>query len=373
MGASKSAFRFTAVRPELPPIEAWRGYAEEAYCANWFSNFGALSRRLEHVLAERWGFEATGCVVASSATAGLAGPLIARGIEGPVLIPAFTFPATLSAVKMAGAQPVLMDVSPDTWRVSPETLEAAFMTTGARAAILLCPFGLRTDFAAHMAVAQAHNATLVIDDAAGIGVARANVETSPDVFEVYSMHATKPFGIGEGGAIFANKSNEPALRSALNFGLLNGRASLPWGINGKMSELQAAVGLAVANTFGDRLTRRRAFASRYMDVCARYDGLAYTDAPNDSCWQMFPLLTPSAHAASAAIASAAARGMEVRRYYSPSLSTLPGFHNAPCPVSEDLAARMICFPVYSWLSAGEAEEMLDIVDTALGASVEGRP
>jgi dTDP-4-amino-4,6-dideoxygalactose transaminase len=72
-------------------MEAWRAYVEEAYRANWFTNFGALSRRLERVLTERWGFGETACVVASSATAALAAPLIARGVEGPVLIPAFTF------------------------------------------------------------------------------------------------------------------------------------------------------------------------------------------------------------------------------------------------------------------------------------------
>src|SRR5688572_24835734 len=100
MTGPHSSIRFPATRPELPAVADWAPFLEDAYRANWFTNFGTLARRLEDHLAGAWGFDQTVCVLASSGTAACAAPLIARGIGGKVLLPAFTFPATLSAVKM---------------------------------------------------------------------------------------------------------------------------------------------------------------------------------------------------------------------------------------------------------------------------------
>src|SRR5580704_1003036 len=114
-------------------MSAWAPMLEEAYQANWFTNFGALSRRLEAELADRWGQPGTRCVAASNATAALAAPLIAAGVTGDVLVPAFTFPATAWAVRMAGATPLLIDVSEDGWRVLPEAFAHALDVSGAAA------------------------------------------------------------------------------------------------------------------------------------------------------------------------------------------------------------------------------------------------
>lgn len=354
--------RFLATRPELPSMEAWAPILGEAYAANWFTNFGGLSLRFEDVLVTRWGFDESACIAASSGTVALAAPLIARNVAGPVLTPAFTFPATASAIKMAGARPALVDVDPVTWRVTAAELDAAFRRTRARAAIVVCPFGLKTDWSAHIEVAKSHGAILVIDNAAGLGVIRDNVEQFADVFEVFSLHATKPFGIGEGGAIFAHRENADLLRSALNFGLpwRSGKPTTSWGLNGKLSELHAAVGLAVETTFESRITRRRSFAGRYMDALRVIDGIGLPSDVKGSTWQVFPVLMRDENAAQTAVTEARTRGMELRRYYRPSLSQQPSFEGALCPTSESLADRMICLPVYSLHTETEEDEMLAI-------------
>jgi len=352
--------RFPAVRPELPPIDSWRSLAEEAYAANWFTNFGALSRRLESVLAKRWGFDNTVCIAASSGTAAIAAPLLAMGITGPVISPAFTFPATVSGIRMAGCEPVLVDVDAETWRVAPSALDQALGRTGAKAAIVVCPFGLKSDWSEHAAIARAHNALLIIDNAAGLGVARANVERESHVFEAYSMHATKPFAIGEGGAVFAHASTEHALRGALNFGasVYDKPGSPEWGVNGKLGEMYAAIGLAMEQMLDRCLANRRAMAARYYERLRPYEVRLANAALDESCWQMFPVLMPNASSASRVVDLAAAREMQLRRYYRPSLS-------AKCPASVSLAERMVCLPVYSDASAEEAAEMLDIADDAV--------
>jgi len=307
-------------------------------------------------------------VLTSSGTAAIAAPLIARGISGRVLLPAFTFPATLSAIKMAGATPVLMDVCVADWRVSADALDHAFAATGAQAAVVLCPFGLRSDFALHAKIASKYDATLVIDNAAGLGVARNPLESAPHVFEAYSLHATKPFAIGEGGLIFANESSETSLRMAINFGLpAVADHPLPtWGINGKLSEFHAAIGLGVAASFQDHLRARRDMADRYIEALADFPEVAICQQSFDGAWQFFPLLLPNQDMADAFQDQTRLLGMEIRRYYRPSLSSIPAIERVnDCVVSQDLSHRMCCIPIYSNASDAEADEMVMIVLSAL--------
>lgn len=356
----------------MPPPDAWRPFIDEAYANGWFTNFGPLSRRLEAAFTERWGGPATSCVAASSATAALAAPLIANAIEGGVLLPAFTFPATLGAVKSAGARPLLIDVAREDWTIAPSALDEALSRSGARAVVLGAPFGFRRDFAPHAAVARKHGALVIIDNAAGVGVARRALETEPGFYEVYSLHATKPFAAGEGGMIFANAADEERLRAALNFGLVTAaRGETPlWGINGKLSEIHAAIGLAALQGFERRIAQRRALAGAFSAALSPYEGVRYETDASAAAWQVFPVLMPSRGAADGAVATARARGMEVRRYYSPSLSAL-GVAGAVgrCEVSEDLAARMCCFPVYAGVSDVECAIMIDTLIAAVEAGL----
>lgn len=368
--------KFPLIRPDVPPIGDWAPVLEEAYRARRFSNFGPLSLRLERLLAETWGGPESVCVAASSGTAALAAPLIARGITGRVILPAFTFPGTLSAIRMAGAEPFLVDVSPADWRLSADTLAQALEATGARAAVVLCPFGQRSDFRDHARLLGDRGGVLVVDNAAGLGVAREPLGTRPWCFEACSLHVTKPFAVGEGGAIFAHRSQEDDLRRALNFGLTPGRpADLHgWGINGKLSEMHAAVGLAAACGFADRLGRRRAIVVRYVEALADFPGISACTDPLAATWQFFPLLLPTPEAADRFVAEAADRGMETRRYYAPALSCLPDVDRlGPCPVAEDLATRMCCAPVYADATAEEETEMAGVFRAALAAAVARPP
>src|SRR5690242_5468700 len=142
-------YRFPLIRPAVPEPESWLPFLRESYEHQWFSNFGPAADRLERALAEAFGEPGDVFVLTSSATSGLAACLIAAGVVGPVLVPAFTFPATFAAVRMAGAEPVLVDVDATTWSCDPDGLRRALKQTGARAAILVAPFGISQDFAAH--------------------------------------------------------------------------------------------------------------------------------------------------------------------------------------------------------------------------------
>lgn len=175
----------------------------------------------------------------------------------------------------------------------------------------------------------------------------------------------------KGGVVFAHRSHEDDLRRALNFGLKPGSPTdlRGWGINGKVSELHAAVGLASACGFEERLARRRSLVARYVAVVWEGERLPACTNPDAGAWQFFPILLPEAAAAERFVAEAAARGMETRRYYTLSLSTMPEVERfEPCPVAEDLATRMCCVPVYSDATETEAREMADIFRAAIAAA-----
>src|SRR6266513_6417030 len=122
---------------------------------------------------------------------------------------------------------------------------------------------MRQDFSPHWEVCRRYDVPLVIDNASGLDVKETPLPNER-CFEIYSLHATKPFAIGEGGAIRSFASQTEALRRALNFGLRRGSVpSGSWGINGKLPEVSAAIGLAALEDFDRIIAHRQATALRY--------------------------------------------------------------------------------------------------------------
>lgn len=330
----------------------------------WYSNFGPLARELEARLLDIFGGQDEICVTTCNATAGLSACLIATERPGPVLVPAFTFPASLGAVRAAGMTPIVVDVEKDSWALGRDRLEQALVETGATIVMLVAPFGLRYDFGAEIELCRRLGAAVVIDNAAGLGVPRSTIGFAEDVFEVFSMHATKPFGVGEGGAIFAHRSRDRALRAAINFALTS--TSEPdgprWGFNGKMSELHAAVGLAQADRYAGFIRERQAFVAKYIGRLSKFDGLTFPRQPHAAPWQVFPVLLPIASAVERFIEQAASEGVEIRRYYRPSLSLWPETTAwGACPTAEALADHMCVLPVRSRASGVEADDLINLV------------
>ena len=265
-------FRHRLVVPDLPAPSEYLPLLEEIFESGWYSNFGPLVRRFESQLLAAVGAPEESCVTCSNATAGLSAALLANGRTGQVLIPAFTFPATLSGVRAAGMTEIVVDVNVDNWALGGDLLDRPLPKTGAGAAMLVAPFGMRRNLEADLTICRKRGAAVILDSAASLGAPRPANSLGNDVFEVFSMHATKPFAVGEGGAIFAHRAHDGALRSALNFAL-NSYANPGgpvWGFNGKMSEFHAAVGIAQLGRIDNIVGRRQAFAKRYRDRLARY-------------------------------------------------------------------------------------------------------
>jgi dTDP-4-amino-4,6-dideoxygalactose transaminase len=372
-GPGLSKYRFPVVRSAFPAPAEWLPFLEESYAHNLFTNFGPVATRFEAALTEQFGEADDAFVAVSSATAGLAACLIAERVTGVVLVPAFTFPATAGAIRMAGAEPMLVDVDPMTWACDVQKLGRALDRTNAEAVMLVAPFGICQDFSAHAALCRSRGVIVVIDNAAGLGGGpRSRRALRGVAYEVYSLHATKPFGIGEGGAVQTTADRAAEVRAAINFGFPHDAEQRGrWGMNGKMSELAAAVGMAMLDRYGDVLAIRYRQVQRYIELFAGFGDIAIQHGVADAPWHVFPCLLPSPAAAAEFTEEAARRGLEVRRYYRPSLSRWGGIALAgKCHVSEMLAERMICLPIYTRTTAGEIAELHRIIKAGLTRSLK---
>lgn len=233
-------------------------------------------------------------------------------------------------------------------------------------------YGFAQDFSELESVCRKHGLPMLIDAAAGLGGRLDNgawVGHQGDA-EVFSLHATKVFGIGEGGAVFCPPDRVEKLKTALNFGIA-GTAINNRGLNGKLSEFQAAVGLAMLAHIDRHIGNRNAYAAHYRSLLAALidkGAITFFAHAGRAPFQTLPVCLAERFDAAAVLTLAAERGLELRRYYFPLLHQQQAFADAAMPtlqVSEALAPRMICLPVYSEMEEGLQERIAAILRDCL--------
>jgi dTDP-4-amino-4,6-dideoxygalactose transaminase len=356
-GQARPEPRLRFIRPLMPSSEKWVPFLEPAYASGCFSNHGPVIRRFEWELGEWCGIPERDVAVVSSATSGLVATLIALGVQGPVAIPAFTFPATAHAVRLAGCTPVFCDVDPDTWELDPGATSEAIEAAGCVAIIHVRAFGLCRDTSEVEALAARVGVPLILDSAAAFGGHPEGGAAlgAGGAAEVFSFHATKPFGIGEGGAVVAPPSIAQRVREIINFELLQGQPGGP-GLNGKMSEFTAAVGLAVLAEFDAVLAKRRDLCTRLTEVAERDDRVEPPMRAGRPPWQCFPIKVAEPRMCKGMLDALASWGVEARILYQPALHRTSAFEqyaDRPLPITDDLTGRILCLPVYADLSTQE--------------------
>jgi dTDP-4-amino-4,6-dideoxygalactose transaminase len=354
-------------RPSLPDGRRIERYLELSRRARWFSNAGPCWRLLRDRLSERVGAY---CVPVASGTLGLMAAIASvRTDQGTTVaaMPSFTFPATAQAALWAGLTPELLDIDERGWHLDPAQLERRLRSDGGSVALALAVSTFGTPPAAetreHWAAAcRQAGVPLVIDSAAAFGAVTDDgipVGAQGDV-EIVSFHATKPFAVGEGGAVFT-QSREllERIESTINFGFRRDHSmAFALGLNAKMSELHAATALAVLDEFDSILGARRRAADTIRAQAA--PGVQWQAGCAGSTWQFVPVAFASAQKREGVRAGCAGQ-LEVRTYYEP-LHTTAAFGQLPATsdglaVTEDLYPRILCLPMANDLSAGELSQI----------------
>ncbi|HEX4009190.1 MAG TPA: aminotransferase class I/II-fold pyridoxal phosphate-dependent enzyme [Solirubrobacteraceae bacterium] len=369
------ALRF--LRPEPPPLSDAARYYALAEEKRFYSNGGPCHELLATRLAQYVGDVI--CIPVSNCTLGLMAALrVICGEPTPgrrlVAVPSFTFTASASAIRWAGFEPLFVDIAPDSWQLDPAALAAALAAhPGAVAGVMGCStFGTPAPSAFRdrwRALCDEHAVPLLIDSAAGFGAVddRGRLLGGQGETEVFSFHATKPFAVGEGGAIV---TSDPAVaegvRQMINFGLDPVlRTSVTAGLNAKMSELHCAMGLAMLDRYDEALGRRRATAAHLRALVAAHP-VSYQGGSAGSTWQGFQLTLPTAEHRRRAESLAAAGNIEARTYFDPPLHRHPAHAAAPVAgtlaVTDDVGARSLSLPMANTLGPRQTARIAALLD-----------
>ena len=362
--------------PQMPPLTAVQRYYSAAEDRRWFSNNGPCLQLLESRMTELVGSEAR-CLGTSNATAALVValrhlvPEVAPSRD-LVVMPAYTFAATATAATWSGLRPLLVDVDPGTWQMDPAALEAVLDRRSAEIAVVMgcstfgtpAPPSYRRRWTA---ACRGAGVPLLIDSAAGLGATdvQGGAPGPQGDVEVFSMHATKPFGIGEGGLIVTtDERRETELRRLVNFGFDAAR-DLPGrpGTNAKMSELHAAMALAVLDTYPSVLAGRRRRADRMLSDLEPL-GFVRQEGAEGSTVQFLSVQAPSAATRDAVLTSAALNGVEVRAYYDAPLHRLTAYRESErhgaLSTSSALSSRSLSLPMSNDLSDSDMDRVVAV-------------
>lgn len=348
--------------PRMPTAERVLPYMRQIDQNQWYTNFGPLNSEFERrLLADAAPhLSPANITTVANCTVGLELALQALDLApgARVLIPSITFVATATAVMRVGCVPVLADVDPGTWVLTPAIARAAVQAGAVDAVMPVSTFGYRHDPQTWDAFSAETGVPVVIDAAGAYG--NQDVGATTDV--VYSFHATKSFGAAEGGAILSGVARRIATaRQLANFGIDTSTGRLDGaGTNGKMSEYHCAIGLASFDEWQETRARRQALYARYR---ARLDALcpslSFQQKDPNGIYPLMAIALPRGTAIERLRGILAARGIETRRWYSPSLHTHPTLQTAPrassLETASDLGERILGLPFFIDMSPDQVE------------------
>ncbi|MCK0067977.1 DegT/DnrJ/EryC1/StrS family aminotransferase [Kordiimonas laminariae] len=346
----------------------------EIHANRWYTNFGPLNSRFETEMArflKETGSAKLETGTFSSATTALELMLRAKrlGKEAKVLIPALTFPATALSVLNASYQPVFADVDRHSWLLTPEIARAAHAVEPLDAVVPVATYGKPLDGEAWLKFQQETGVQVFWDAAAVLG----QQAVPEDITSVFSLHATKPFGVGEGGLVATSdlETLERA-RSLSNFGFIGpGGMVQQTGTNAKFGEYYAAVGLQQIARWGEVVERRRKISEFYWKELKKLGNRIELQA---GCGEEYIPATLQIYAkgkGGAIFDALAEAGIQTRRWYLPLLHEHPALHDIPfidnmqaeeaLPVSLELAEGLVGLPFHAFLSEDNIREICDIV------------
>jgi dTDP-4-amino-4,6-dideoxygalactose transaminase len=345
----------------LPAQAEYQAILKQAWDTGWMTNRGALVKELETRLKTY--LDVPNVIAMTNGTLPLQIAIKTLGLSGEIITTPFSYVATTSSIVWEGCVPVFVDIHADYLTIDDTQIEAA-ITDQTTAILATHVFGNPCDVEAIEAIAKRHNLKVVYDAAHCFGVTYKgqSVFSYGDV-STCSFHATKLFHTGEGGALFCNdKVLHDRLFYHHNFGHFGNEAFHGIGINAKMSEPQAAMGLAVLPYMTSILKGRHAVVRRYENAF-QPTGLKSLKIRPETQWNAsyYPIIFNDEGQLLRVKAALELHSVFPRRYFYPSLNTLPYVKQVSCDVSEDVAKTILCLPLYPGLEPEEQDRIIDLI------------
>jgi len=343
-------------QPFLPPQEEYNKYLEGIWKRNWLTNMGPLASQLEMELKDHLRLQHL--LFVTNGTVALQMAIKALEITGEVITTPFSFIATTSSIVWEGCTPVFVDIDPESLCIDPEKIEEA-ITENTQAILATHVYGNPCDVDAIQAIADKHHLKVIYDAAHAFGVE----VNGRSVFEygdisTCSLHATKLYHTIEGGLLVTkNPDLLKKLASIRNFGISGFDTFSDLGINGKNSEFHAAMGLANLKYIDQIHEKRKALTALYDEKLKNLKAvkpLWHSKATEN--YPYYPIVLESEELLLKLKQEMDKQEIFTRRYFYPSLaSAVPYLPKLELPVTEDIAKRSLCLPLYYDLTFEEVE------------------
>lgn len=349
----------------LPPQEEYNAILKRAWDTNWITNRGVLVKELEANLKDY--LQVSNIIATTNGTLPLQIAIKALGLTGEIITTPFSYVATTSSIVWEGCTPVFVDIHPEYLTIDDTKIEAA-ITSKTSAILATHVFGNPCDVEAIEAIAKKYYLKVIYDAAHCFGVTYKgqSVFNYGDV-STCSFHATKLFHTGEGGALFCKDeifSNK--LFYHHNFGHKGHDGFYGLGINAKMSELQAAMGLAILPYMGSILEGRKQ-AVTYYDEALKDHFVKTLKLRDRTQWNYsyYPIIFTSEAQLLKVKMALETQDIYTRRYFYPSLSSLPYIETSCCPISETISKQILCLPIFDSLSISSVKNICEIIKESL--------
>lgn len=359
-------------QPALPPLNEFVEYLEQIWDIKILTNNGPFHQQLEQELCDYLGVKYISLF--SNGTLALITALQALKITGEVITTPFSFVATTHSMWWNNIKPVFVDIEPETFTLDPRKIEKA-ITPKTTAILPVHVYGYPCKVDEINKIAKKHNLKVIYDAAHTFGALLNNKSIcSFGDLSILSFHATKVFNTFEGGAIICHDAKmKHHIDNLKNFGFRGELVVEEPGINAKMNEVQAAMGLLQLKYIEKNIAKRKRVAEIYRDKLNGIDGLTFPNGfPNvKQCFSYFPILIDKEKLGiSRDDLYETLKNNQIfgRRYFYPLISRFNPYRNLPSanpmnlPVAEKVAEQVLCLPMYSELDESDVLRICQIIN-----------
>ncbi|MFT4518060.1 MAG: dTDP-4-amino-4,6-dideoxygalactose transaminase [Halioglobus sp.] len=354
-------------QPDLPPLEEFLPYLEEIWDSKILTNKGPFHQKFEAALCEYLGVDHL--ALFANGTLALVTALQALRISGEVITTPYSFAATSHSLLWNNIKPVFVDIDLENCCLDPERIEEA-ITPQTSAILAVHCYGNPCAVERIQNIADTYGLKVIYDAAHAFGVHYKDESLlRHGDLSVLSFHATKVFNTFEGGAIICpDAKTKQRIDYLKNFGFADEVTIMAPGINGKMSEFNAALGLLQLEHVGAAITRRQEIEARYREGLANVTGVSQlplqADTVSNSAYLPIFIDDDFPQSRDDFYQKMKDSGIHGRRYFYPLISDMPMYRGLPSAREENLlcarqaADRVICLPLYPALEDKQVDAVL---------------
>ncbi|MDF2636672.1 MAG: dTDP-4-amino-4,6-dideoxy-D-glucose transaminase [Pelosinus sp.] len=372
MNLEKLSSPILVTRAVLPSYQSYIDKIKQIWDTHWLTNQGALHQEFQNQLKNFFDFEHVTLCVNGHLALDLA--IKALRLQGEVITTPFTFVSTTHALTMNNLRPVFCDIKPTDYTIDEDKVEA-LITPETSAILAVHVYGFPCAAEKLERIARKHNLKLIFDAAHVFGVEYngRSIANYGDV-SMFSFHATKVFNSIEGGAlVYGNPELEKTLDLFKNFGIANAEQITEIGLNAKMNEFQAAMGLCNLEGFEKEIINRSHLADIYYDRLKQIPGIVLpkpSDKITKANFAYFPILVDESSygiTRDVLFEKLANYNIYARKYFYPLTCDCECYNGlyagAELETARYTAQRILTLPIYGTLDPEIVIMICDIIQT----------